>query len=83
MALPAPTPAKPAEPTVLHDRASWDVDNLLGRYHLWKIHSRFPIPGSVLLNDYRRRGRGVTYAAVDKEVTAMQEEDKKTQAIKR
>ena len=63
---------------MVHDKTSWDADNLLGRYHLWRIKSKYPIPGSVVLNDYRRRGRGVTMDALDREVAAMKkrEEDR-------
>jgi hypothetical protein len=55
----------------VHGKATWDADNLLGRYHLWRIKSKFPIPGSVLLNDYRRRGRGMTVEAVEADVAAL------------
>ena len=52
------------------DPASWDPHNLMGRYHLWKIKSKFPIPGSAVLNDARRRAFESVVDAAEQETAA-------------
>ena len=56
------------------DPTSWDGNNLLGRYHVWKIASKFPIPGSAVLNDYKRRQLGPTADELEVQTSKIRKE---------
>ena len=56
------------------DPTSWDANNLLGRYHIWRIGSKFPIPGSAVANDYKRLLRAPTAADKQAEVDKLHKE---------
>lgn len=56
------------------DPTSWDANNLLGRYHVWKIASKFPIPGSAVLNDFKRRQLGPTADELEIQASKMRKE---------
>jgi hypothetical protein len=65
------------------DPTSWDANNLLGRYHVWKIASRFPIPGSAILNDYKRRQAGPTAAELEDKVEKLRKDFESREDIMR
>lgn len=58
-------------PMTAMDPTAWDANNLLGRYHVWRIASQYPIPGSAVLNDYRRVERAPTEQRKDAEAAAV------------
>lgn len=62
----AGTAAGSAAPT---DVAVMNAAALAGKYHAWRIKSSFPVPGSMLVDDYRRRYLAM-YASTQEKVLA-------------
>lgn len=67
----------------LSDPTTWDVNNLLGRYHIWKIASKFPIPGSAVVYDHKRRAGGPTAAELEERALAVRKEFEKKEEAKK
>ena len=65
------------------DPTSWHANNLLGRYHTWRIGSAYPIPGTAVLNDLRRATRAPTAAAKEAEALALRAAAERREEIKR
>jgi hypothetical protein len=64
------------------DPTTWDPNNLLGRYHLWRITSKFPVPGTAVMNDLRRRNRLTTAAEKDAEAAVIRQNfEKREEAL--
>ncbi len=71
MRLDALAAADSATASAIHniDPLAWESTNLLGRFHVWNIKSKIPVPGSAIVNDLRRRARVQSSAEVDRSVT--------------
>lgn len=64
------------------DPTTWDANNLLGRYHLWRITSKFPIPGTAVMNDLKRRNRLTTAAEKEAEAAVIRQNfEKREEAL--
>lgn len=55
------------------DLTSYNPSTMVGRYHAFKVKSKFPIPGAAVMDDYRRRRLAATADSLDEQLVDIRE----------